>query len=80
VILDLFSRRVVGFAMNEQVTRELALEALGQALGSRPETREPSRGCIPGAKISGIPEGILPLGPSSLVERASEAPAGGIPA
>jgi transposase InsO family protein len=28
-ILDLFSRRVVGFAMREQVTRELALEALG---------------------------------------------------
>ena len=40
VILDLFSRRVVGFAMKEQVTRGLALEALGQALGSRPETRD----------------------------------------
>src|SRR5208337_770356 len=39
-ILDLFSRRVVGFAMREHVTRELALEALGQALGSRPETRD----------------------------------------
>ena len=40
VILDLFSRRVVGFAIKEQVTRELALEALGQALGRRPETRD----------------------------------------
>ena len=40
VILDLFSRRVVGFAMSEQVTRELALEALHQALGSRLETKD----------------------------------------
>ena len=39
-ILDLFSRRVVGFAMREHVTRELALDALSQALGSRPETRD----------------------------------------
>ena len=40
VILDLFSRRVVGFAIKEQVTRELALEALGHALGRRHETRD----------------------------------------
>jgi len=39
-ILDLFSRRVVGFAMSDQVTRELALEALNRALGSRPATQD----------------------------------------
>jgi transposase InsO family protein len=36
VILDLFSRRVVGFAMSERITRELVLEALRRALARRP--------------------------------------------
>ena len=40
VILDLFSRRVVGYAMSEQIDRALVLEALREALGRRPETRD----------------------------------------
>jgi transposase InsO family protein len=36
VILDLFSRKVVGYAMSERIDRALVLEALGQALASRP--------------------------------------------
>jgi transposase InsO family protein len=36
VILDLFSRRVVGYAMSERIDRELVLEALREALVSRP--------------------------------------------
>jgi transposase InsO family protein len=36
VILDLFSRRVVGYAMSEQIDRALVLEALGKALKQRP--------------------------------------------
>ena len=40
VILDLFSRRVVGFAMSERITRELVLEALRQALSKRPAVRD----------------------------------------
>ena len=39
-ILDLFSRRVVGFAMSDTMTRELALEALRQALANRPERQD----------------------------------------
>ncbi len=39
VILDLFSRRVVGYAMSERIDRELVLEALRQALASRSGTR-----------------------------------------
>ena len=40
VILDLFSRRVVGYAMSERIDRELVLEALRKALLSRPEARD----------------------------------------
>jgi transposase InsO family protein len=36
VMLDLFSRRVVGFAMSDRITRQLALDALGDALAHRP--------------------------------------------
>ena len=40
VILDLFSRRVVGFAMSERIDRALVLEALQQALVRRPNVRD----------------------------------------
>jgi transposase InsO family protein len=40
VILDLFSRRVVGYAMSERIDRELVLEALRKALVQRPGTRD----------------------------------------
>ena len=36
VILDLFSRRVVGFSMSDRITRQLALDALREALVHRP--------------------------------------------
>ncbi len=39
VILDLFSRKVVGYAMSERIDRELVLEALREALASRSGTR-----------------------------------------
>ncbi len=39
VILDLFSRRVVGYAMSERIDRELVLEALREALVLRPGAR-----------------------------------------
>ncbi len=39
-ILDLFSRRVVGYAMSERVDRELVLEALRGALVLRPGARD----------------------------------------
>ena len=42
VILDLFSRRVVGWAMSERITRKLALAALTMALSRR----QPPRGLI----------------------------------
>ena len=42
VILDLFSRRVVGWGMSEQITRKLALDALDMALFQR----QPPRGLI----------------------------------
>jgi putative transposase len=42
VILDLFSRRVVGWAMNERMTRQLTLDALTMALTHR----QPARGLI----------------------------------
>ena len=42
VILDLFSRRVVGWAMSEKITRQLALAALTMALSRR----QPPRGLI----------------------------------
>jgi len=42
VILDLFSRRVVGWGMSEQITRKLALDALDMALSRR----QPPRGLI----------------------------------
>ena len=35
VILDLFSRRVVGWSMSESITRQLTLDALEAALGQR---------------------------------------------
>ncbi|MEZ4460211.1 MAG: IS3 family transposase, partial [bacterium] len=39
VILDLFSRRVVGWAMSKRIDKELVLEALQMAVGQRqPET------------------------------------------
>ena len=40
VILDLFSRRVVGYAMSERIDRALVLEALREALRHRPEARD----------------------------------------
>ena len=40
VILDLFSRRVVGYAMSERIDRELVLKALREALVSRPGARD----------------------------------------
>lgn len=36
VMIDLFSRRVVGYAMSERIDRELVLEALRKALLTRP--------------------------------------------
>jgi putative transposase len=42
VILDLFSRRVVGWSMSERITRQLALDALHMALARR----RPPRGLI----------------------------------
>jgi transposase InsO family protein len=40
VILDLFSRRVVGYAMSERIDRALVLDALREALVHRPEARD----------------------------------------
>ena len=40
VILDLFSRRVVGYAMSERIDRALVLEALRNALVQRPGARD----------------------------------------
>jgi transposase InsO family protein len=40
VILDLFSRRVVGYAMSERIDRALVLEALRKALVHRPGVRD----------------------------------------
>jgi putative transposase len=40
VILDLFSRRVVGYAMSERIDRALVLEALREALVLRPGVRD----------------------------------------
>ncbi len=42
VILDLFSRRVVGWSMSAQITRQLALDALTMALSQR----QPHRGLL----------------------------------
>jgi len=42
VILDLFSRKVVGWALSTSLRHELSLEALKMAL----ETRNPPEGCI----------------------------------
>jgi transposase InsO family protein len=42
VLLDLFSRRVVGWAMDKRMTRYLPLRALRMAL----QRRRPPRGCI----------------------------------
>ena len=42
VILDLFSRRVVGWSMSERITRQLAIDALAMALSRR----RPPRGLI----------------------------------
>ena len=40
VILDLYSRRVVGYALSERIDRALVLEALRHALMQRPEVRD----------------------------------------
>ncbi len=40
VILDLFSRRIVGYALSEKIDRALVLEALREALVRRPEARD----------------------------------------
>ena len=40
VIVDLFSRRVVGYAMSDRIDRELVLEALQQAREKRPRARD----------------------------------------
>jgi transposase InsO family protein len=42
VILDLFSRRVVGWALHDRITRQLAVDALRMALGHR----KPSPGLV----------------------------------
>ena len=42
VILDLYSRRIVGWAMSDRLTRQLALDALGMALARR----QPSPGLL----------------------------------
>jgi putative transposase len=42
VILDLFSRRVVGWAISKHIDAELALSALRQAI----QTRQPPAGCV----------------------------------
>jgi putative transposase len=42
VILDLFSRKVIGWAISKHIDAELALSALRQAI----ETRQPPPGCI----------------------------------
>jgi putative transposase len=42
VILDLFSRRVVGWSLSERLERKLALDALGMALAER----QPSSGML----------------------------------
>jgi len=40
VILDLYSRRVIGYAMSERIDRHLVLEALDNALRQRPGARD----------------------------------------
>jgi transposase InsO family protein len=40
VILDLFSRRVVGFALSDKIDRQLVLEALRRALCNRPGVQD----------------------------------------
>ena len=42
VVLDLFARRVVGWAVSDRLHKELALEALGKALA----IRRPGKGLI----------------------------------
>lgn len=42
VVLDLFSRKVIGWALSQSLKHELTLEALKMAL----EARKPPRGCI----------------------------------
>ncbi len=42
VILDLFSRKVIGWAISKHIDAELALAALRQAI----ETRKPAPGCV----------------------------------
>ncbi len=39
-ILDLYSRRVVGYAMSDRIDRHLAIEALDHALGRRRDVRD----------------------------------------
>ena len=41
-ILDLYSRRVVGWAMSDRITRQLTLDALSMAL----QARTPRRACF----------------------------------
>jgi transposase InsO family protein len=40
VVLDLFSRRVIGYTMSERIDRHLVLEALANALRQRPGVRD----------------------------------------
>ena len=40
VILDVFNRRIVGWAMNKRLTKELVIAALKQALNHRTPTRD----------------------------------------
>jgi hypothetical protein len=42
-IMDLFSRRIVGYAMSERIDRALVLDALSKALQQRPLPRCPQR-------------------------------------
>jgi transposase InsO family protein len=39
-ILDLYSRRVVGYAMSDHIDRHLAIDALDRALGQRRDVRD----------------------------------------
>ena len=72
-ILDLFSRRVVGFAMGDQITRELPLTALRRALSHRPDTRNlihhSDRGSTRATTIVGLWR--RPGSPAALAPRTS---------
>ena len=61
VVLDLFSRQVVGWAMQPHLGRELVIQAVMMALWQRPSS-EPvvpplrSRGTVYGCRVSSLPD------------------------